>query len=392
MQVKAAGKQGVGRVGPEDRPGKPAQVACHAAEYGYHSGLENDSSKIKWVQVDLGKSQPIEQIVMTGCYDDFNYIGAGFGFPVRFKVEIADDAGFRSDVQVVLDRMSRDMPNPGTAAQTIPVSGLAAASATKLAPRQNDYIFALAELSVLDKAGNNVARHRPVTALDSIEALPRWAKKNLVDGIANMSAPAATDDLGRLKQERQDLLKDCRPELQEERAANERCWRRSARSWPGCPPRRGGLHLRRRAAVPSSARGRWRQAEEAIHILARGDVKKPGKEVGPGLAALAELPARFDLPEVTPKGNAGRLAAAWLTDAKIRSRGAPSSIASGCIISTGPWWIRPTISAAWGRCPPIRNCSNGWRSNSAMEVSPSRSCIELRSTSADVSAKLCGPA
>ena len=55
-------------------------------------------------------------------------------------------------------------------------------TATKLAPRQNDYIFALAELEAFDASGKNLAAGKPVTALDSIEAPVRWRKSNLTDG------------------------------------------------------------------------------------------------------------------------------------------------------------------------------------------------------------------
>jgi hypothetical protein len=52
-----------------------------------------------------------------------------------------------------------------------------------------------------------------------------------------------------------------------------------------------------------------------IHILARGNVQKPGKEVGPGaLAAVAGLPARFELPPNHREGDRRAALAKWLTD------------------------------------------------------------------------------
>src|SRR4030095_2844087 len=59
-------------------------------EFGYHSNIEPRQDVVKWVQVDLGKSVPIERLIYVGCHDDFNKIGAGFGFPVRFKIEASD--------------------------------------------------------------------------------------------------------------------------------------------------------------------------------------------------------------------------------------------------------------------------------------------------------------
>ena len=90
-------------------------------------------------------------VVLRRCHDDFNGIGAGFGFPVRFKVEVSDDPTFQAGVTLVADRTGRGRAQPrhrrrsrsrpgGEAGRYVRVT------ATKLAPRQNDYIFALAEL------------------------------------------------------------------------------------------------------------------------------------------------------------------------------------------------------------------------------------------------------
>ncbi len=54
-----------------------------------------------------------------------------------------------------------------------------------------------------------------------------------------------------------------------------------------------------------------------IHILPRGDVTKPGPEVGPGaLAALRDLPSTFDVPPEHPEGERRAALAHWLTDPK----------------------------------------------------------------------------
>jgi hypothetical protein len=47
----------------------------------------------RWVQVDLGASQPIEAVKL---YPKFGMPGDHFkseGFPLRFRVEVSDDAG-----------------------------------------------------------------------------------------------------------------------------------------------------------------------------------------------------------------------------------------------------------------------------------------------------------
>ena len=57
-----------------DRQSKPP-------EYGYHSQLSAKQEGVKWVQVDLGVGVKLDRIVLRPCHDEFNNIGAGFGFP-----------------------------------------------------------------------------------------------------------------------------------------------------------------------------------------------------------------------------------------------------------------------------------------------------------------------
>jgi hypothetical protein len=52
-----------------------------------------------------------------------------------------------------------------------------------------------------------------------------------------------------------------------------------------------------------------------IHVLARGDVRKPGQVAGPGaLSWLTALPARFELPKDAPEGQRRVALAQWITD------------------------------------------------------------------------------
>jgi cytochrome c553 len=157
-------------------------------EFGYHSEIAPKPDVTKWVQVDLGASTKLERIVLRPCHDDFNNIGAGFGFPPRFRVELSDDPLFQSGVVLVatVDERTADVPRATTAPLVVRAEGKAGrylrVTATRLAPRRDDFIFALAELEAFDAAGKNRAAGQPVTALDSIEAPVRWAKGNLTDG------------------------------------------------------------------------------------------------------------------------------------------------------------------------------------------------------------------
>ncbi len=289
-------------------------------EFGYHSAIEPTPDRVKWVQVDLGRRVAIDRIVLVGCFDDFNQIGAGFGHPVRFKVEVGDDSGFTAGVHVVEDQTAADFPNPGTRPRALSVGRSARyvrVTATRLAPRLNDYIFALAELSVFDRTGKNVALGAKVTALDSIEALPRWSKQNLVDGIT----PAYTEGTGpaavaRLEAQRRLLLDRLRDApLKQEEAEVARGLTEVQHDLAGLPPQ----HLVYAGTVFTgggafSGTGPFGGRPRAIHILSRGDVRKPGKEVGPGaLSVVAGLPARFDLPRDRPEGERRAALARWIT-------------------------------------------------------------------------------
>ena len=67
------------------RGGDEAGHAPKPPEYGYHSALTAKQDDAKWVQVDLGASAKLDRVVLRPCHDEFNNIGAGFGFPMRFK-------------------------------------------------------------------------------------------------------------------------------------------------------------------------------------------------------------------------------------------------------------------------------------------------------------------
>jgi hypothetical protein len=86
-------------------------------DYGYHSAISPMQNVTKWVQVDLGRHRTVTKVVLKPCYDDFGKIGAGFGFPVRFKVEVSDDPEFKTGVSLLWRKhdvtFMNDFANPG---------------------------------------------------------------------------------------------------------------------------------------------------------------------------------------------------------------------------------------------------------------------------------------
>lgn len=312
------------RAGPAlaelDRRIAEAQEPPDRPEHGYHSALAIDAGEVKWVQVDLGRSAAIDRVVLWGCFDSFNDIGPGFGFPVRFKIEASDDPTFERETVVIADRTEADEPNPGVAPQTFQAQGARGRyvrlTAPRLAERFNDHVLAMAELEVFDEAGANLAAGAPVSALDSIEAGPRWRLSNLVDGHA--PGRDRPDELAKLQADRAELLasavdpSDLRTleEIQESlRRIEARIADLPEPSLVYAATIYDGGDAPFRGTGPDGGRPR------PIHVLFRGDVKSPRKEVGPAaLEVFTELPGAFDLSPDQPEGERRAALARWLSD------------------------------------------------------------------------------
>ena len=152
---------------------------------GYHSQFSVQADAQKWVAIDLGKTEPIDAVRLYPARPfDWSQDVPGFLFPLRFKIEVAEQADF-SDAKTVVDQTADDAPNPGTAS---PVYSFAPARAryvrliaTRLRLRDaGNYGLALAEMQVF-AGGRTVSESARATSADSIET-PAWSLKFLVDG------------------------------------------------------------------------------------------------------------------------------------------------------------------------------------------------------------------
>lgn len=303
-----------------------APVGQHplAAQYGWHSGIASLQEEPKWVQVELPAATEIAQVTLHPCRDDFNNIGEGFGFPVRYKVEVSSDPAFEKDVRMVADQTGADVPNPKIQPQRWMVGGPAAryvrVTATKLAPRLNDFIFSLAELDVIGAAGQNLARGEGVvvTSADSIEAAPRWRRTNLVDGYY----PGVTEQAPRLadlREERDRLRAAATAEA--DRTALERLDARLGaigQKLATLPQQATSyvakVHTGSGTFVGTGAEG---GRPRPIHVLKRGSVLSPAAEVGPGgivfVSGLAGIDGRFAVPAEAGEGGRRAALAGWIT-------------------------------------------------------------------------------
>jgi hypothetical protein len=288
-------------------------------EHGYHSQIVKGRAATKWVQVELPAPTEIVRLDLIGCHDNYNGIGAGFGFPVRFRVELSDDATFKAGVVLVGDYTKGDLPNPGVTPVSIAVNGAKAkfirVTATRLAERKKDYILALAELQAFDPSGKNVARAGKVTAKDSIEASIRWGKSNLIDGkySTGVDLPAMT----RLKLAKADLHKllvrlDTK-DIRVRRTALEKELAAKRKALSGLPKGQmvyaiASSFKRSGKVIPTGGKPR-----EIRHLL-RGDLRTPGDVMKPGAPALwNRIQPEFPLAAPDDEGQRRRALAAYLT-------------------------------------------------------------------------------
>jgi hypothetical protein len=289
-------------------------------DFGYHSSVSPTQDAVKWVQVDLGQSVQVDRIVLKPCYDEFGKIGGGFGFPLRFKIEVSDDPTFRTNVTLVWRKhdatFMNDFASPGlkpfetgTAGDDGVTGRYVRVTAVKLARRSNDYIFALAELEIYEsKTGPNLAAGRLVTSLDSIEAAPRWRRANLTDGIAPESR--SDEDKQKLIRERDALM------LGQGNEATKIKLRALRQQRDALPPLPAPQKVYAGAVLHGSGSFKGTHGTpRTIHVLKRGDMKQPAQEVSAN--SITQLSQRFALPfQVEGTDEAARRAALaqWITD------------------------------------------------------------------------------
>lgn len=223
---------------------------------GWHGPISATPDVTQWVQVDLPTEVSAESIVIIPARPTDFTDTPGFGFPVRWKVEVASGPEF-ADPKAVEDRTGSVASAQGDEAVVVAVNGRRFRSvritATRLWRRTNDYVFALGELQVF-VGGRNVARGASVSSSGSIEQ-GRWSRQALVDGFDS----------------------------------------------------RGPLGASGYAVIPVPPR--------PIQVLVRGEVTLPGEAVSAGsLSCVDGLSGDFGLPVDASEGERRAALARWLVD------------------------------------------------------------------------------
>ncbi len=297
---------------------------------GYRSNTEKVQDAVKWVQVDLGQPLPLDEVRLFPARPVDFPDTLGFGFPVRFRVEISDDADFVS-ARPLADYTAFDLKRRGDDAVFLPARGREArfvrVTATRLWQGSRDFVLALGEMQVM-VGGTNGAFGGEVSASDSFEG-GYWSKKYLVDGFDSRHrlpdyrpTPKSKEkadldaDVKALAEERNllvDALTDdaTLSELTELRAALEKTEREIA----ALPP----PEIVYAAANYFAATNEFKPARtpRPVYLLARGDVKRPGDLMRPAaIPAVAGPKADFEISDFSDEEPRRAALAKWITDAK----------------------------------------------------------------------------
>ncbi len=151
---------------------------------GWRSRAAAVADTEKWLQVDLGRVLPVDDIVlMPAVLPSPAGTPVPVGFPLRFRVDVASAADF-AEVDRVQDCTQADVADPGPMPFVIRRVGKSArfvrVTAERLRGEPDNYFFALGEL-VVCSGNRNVAEGARVTASDVFDS-PRWSLQGAVDG------------------------------------------------------------------------------------------------------------------------------------------------------------------------------------------------------------------
>ncbi|MAB91275.1 MAG: cytochrome C [Planctomycetes bacterium] len=307
----------------------PPAPAANSPSNGWHSLVMSGPLHEKWVEVDLGAPQVVDEVVLWPARPQDFPDTPGFGFPTRWSVVVsasADGSGGRA-----LARHLDDAPNPGDGPVRISGDGapvrVIRVIGHRLWERRKDWVMALSELQVM-VGGKDVARGKTVRAKDSIES-GLWSKRHLVDGHTSRHAIGEVPDDLRRRRELEAAVARC------ERALSVAALEAERARYPERAARREGVRVEMEevakqlaalpdpsyvyAAAPTFKReGTFTPAPgglpRPVHVLERGDVDKPGAPAVPGALACVEGVSSTFRDDMAAEGRRRSALARWLTD------------------------------------------------------------------------------
>ena len=262
--------------------GAPSGVLASGTE-GFQSQAERGAQGVKWVQVDLGKEWPVDEVRLFPARALEFPARRGFGFPLRWRLEAAGEPSFGAPV--LLGEWTKvDFANPleNPVVQAVPGVGARyiRLTALRLGERFNDYMLAMGELEVWS-GGSNVAAGRSAEASDSRETA-RWSTRFLTDGFTSQRQiagwPSYLDGLERRRQ-----LEVAWAGLPERRQELSRRVLRRLTEWGA------GISCLAALVIGWAARRNRRERRGELEALRQRIARDVHDEIGSGLGTISLL-------------------------------------------------------------------------------------------------------
>ena len=297
---------------------------------GYHSIIEQQADVVKWVQVDLGEDYFLDQLVLVPAYPREGLIMPGYGFPLRFKIELSSTPDFIV-ADTLVDYSQEDhherTDQPYVVELTHKKGRYIRLTASKLwKGRAQEHFLALAELQAFSN-GKNVARNKKVRALDDLSD-KYWRSSFLTDGydsrnlIRGEMLPKAAEQalyqaeiqLKSLQARENEIRRSVLQEVEKEEIDRIRAFLDSIEDSLNTLPVPSLVY-----AAATDFKGLYQfnpiDSIRPIHLLHRGDTEQPLAQVAPAsVPCLDGLVSDFDLPIGHTEGERRAALAHWLTD------------------------------------------------------------------------------
>ena len=175
----------------------PAPEPQITQRLGWHSDYSASQDTVEWVELNLGHAEPLDAVVLIAPPPSGGGIEPGYGFPLRFRVELLGDDE-KTERSILADYTRADFPNPGSLPVVIPVGGRTAhkvrITATRLFRENKRYLCAFGEVMLLQGQRNlgadiEVVGPNAVRASSSQGTRPDWGRINVVDGHTALGPP-----------------------------------------------------------------------------------------------------------------------------------------------------------------------------------------------------------
>lgn len=178
----------------------PAPTPEITQRLGWHSDYSASRDTVEWVELNLETPEALDSIVLIAPPPSGGRAEPGYGFPLRFRVELLGD-GDETQRTLLADFTREDFPNPGLLPVVIPAGGKKAhkvrITGTRLVRSDTRFFFALGEVMLMQghrNLGTRVEALGPdhVHASSSLGTRPDWGRINVVDGQSVIGPPLGT--------------------------------------------------------------------------------------------------------------------------------------------------------------------------------------------------------